>query len=442
MATTYKNLGNADVVTNILKENGILVEVGGSIRRITLENFMKTFNTDQEELLESVAWGIPMKYGVQTSPSWGLVGNTSALASYRAKVGRYAVKSVEAGIVQATKLHPGDSSMKIDGTAVATDGTESVMVIAPRLYYLVRNGDSYPTLWLSEVPISKHYFATTADGLYICAGAYKGSVTGDNKLVSIPGVKFGQSKNINTFWTDAQNFNTGMGVINYNFLRWFQAICLSEAGGNANIQAALGYGPGGSASIAWDTFNASDVLTLTGKTAELGDDTGKVDISTDDGGTTNSCHVSVAGIEDFWNCQWEMVQGIFFGSSANTDGGQTGSEVYLYEGNRMPTTAELASYPKGEYRQITRPTSDGYVKSIVGGEYWDTICSELGGSTSSYFCDRSYNNATGQLCLAGADSNVGAAAGPFCVNSHNAWSNAWTTFGARPAFYGTIRFAA
>lgn len=35
------------------------------------------------------------------------------------------------------------------------------------------------------------------------------------------------------------------------------------------------------------------------------------------------------------------------------------------------------------------------------------------------------------LCLAGANSNNGANAGPFYVNSNNAWSNARTNYGAR-----------
>jgi hypothetical protein len=39
MAT--KGLGNETLVTSILRSNTVLVEVGGSVRRITVENFMK-----------------------------------------------------------------------------------------------------------------------------------------------------------------------------------------------------------------------------------------------------------------------------------------------------------------------------------------------------------------------------------------------------------------
>lgn len=434
----FKNLAEATPVSALAQGNSLFAEVDGSVRRITLADFQSALNSDQEQLLQSVAWGIPLKYGVQSSPAWGVVGNQSAWAAYRAKIGRYACTSKSAGIIQAAKLHPNDSSMLVDGTAVATDGTQTVMVIAPRLYYLVRSGETYPTLWLSEFPISEHYFATTADGKYIVAGAYKGRVI-DSKLVSVAGGKFGQSLSLATFWARAQNFNTGMGVINYDFLRWFQSICLQEAAGNANAQASLGYGPGGGSGITWNTFNASDVLTLTGKTEGLGDATGTVEISTDDGGNSNSCHVSVAGIEDFWNSQFEMVQGVYFGASNNE--AQDGTEMFIYSGNRIPTSTELSTKPEGSFRQLTRLTSDGYVKEIVCGEWFDTLPSAVGGGSTSYFCDYFYqNSAAGQLFLGGGSSGLGSAAGPFSVDSYRAFGLASSNFGARPAFYGTVEF--
>ena len=42
MAT--KGLGNETLVTSILRSNTVLVEVGGSVRRITVENFMNAIN--------------------------------------------------------------------------------------------------------------------------------------------------------------------------------------------------------------------------------------------------------------------------------------------------------------------------------------------------------------------------------------------------------------
>ncbi|MFQ7086836.1 MAG: hypothetical protein ACLRTD_20510 [Bacteroides sp.] len=55
MAT--KGLGNETLVTSILRSNTVLVEVGGSVRRITIENFMNAINNGDEQMLRQVAWG-------------------------------------------------------------------------------------------------------------------------------------------------------------------------------------------------------------------------------------------------------------------------------------------------------------------------------------------------------------------------------------------------
>ena len=55
MAT--KGLGNEPLVTSILRSNTVLVEVGGSVRRITVENFMNAINNGDEQMLRQVAWG-------------------------------------------------------------------------------------------------------------------------------------------------------------------------------------------------------------------------------------------------------------------------------------------------------------------------------------------------------------------------------------------------
>ena len=48
MAT--KGLGNETLVTSILRSNTVLVEVGGSVRRITVENFMNAINNGDEQM--------------------------------------------------------------------------------------------------------------------------------------------------------------------------------------------------------------------------------------------------------------------------------------------------------------------------------------------------------------------------------------------------------
>ena len=426
-----KNLATATSVSSMLKSNSLIVEIGGSIRRISMEDFETAMNEGQAELLHQVAWGFPLKDATQTSPAWGMIGNIAAYQSYKAKVGRYLMDTNG----RAAKLHKNNSGVFADGTPL--DETKgSVVVIAPRLYFLVQTDaeTNIPYLWASEFPISAHYLANCDNGNRMCIGAYKGSIS-SGKLVSRSGVDFDtSSKTIQGYFNAAQSFGVNWGLEDYDFLRWFEIMCLSEANGNANAQASLGQGLGGSAGFDWGTVNSSTTLKKTGATKGLGDESGTVAVS---GANADSTHVSVLGIEDKWNLQWEFVQGIFFGNSGNA--AQDGDEVYIYKGNRLPSAAELASHPDGEFRELTRLTTSGYAKTMTKGEFFDIIATSItGGNSNVSWSDYFYGNATGQVCLVGGCSSNGSWSGSLSVLSYYAWSDAYSIIGARPAYYGPV----
>lgn len=412
----------------MLKSNCLLVEINGAIRRISMEDFETAMNEGQAELLHQVAWGVPLKDATQTSPAWGLVGNIAAWQSYKAKIGRYLMDPNG----RAAKLHPNNSGIYADGTTL--DETKgSIVVIAPRLYYLVQTDaeTSIPYLWCSEFPISAHYIGNADNGNRIVLGAYKGSIT-SGKLVSRSGVDFDtSSKTISGYWNAAQTFGSNWGLKDYDHVRWISMLCLAEANGNANAQASIGQGVGGSAGYDW--ANITGELKKTGKTKSLGDATGTVAIT---GAQTDSTHVSVCGLEDLWNLQWEFVQGIFFGNSGNS--GQDGTEVFIYDGNRLPSSSELASHPDGHFRQLTRLTTSGYAGVMTKGEFFDVIATALTGNSNQRWCDYFYGSATGQVCLVGGSSSFGSASGPLYVRSYNAWSYAYSYLGARPAYFGPV----
>lgn len=416
----------------MLHANSLVIEVGGSIRRITLEKFIDSLNEGQTELLHEIAWGIPIKDALQTSPAWGMVGNLAAFAAYKGQVGRYLMDANG----RAAKLHPNNSAVFADGT-VLDETKGSVVVIAPRLYYLylVDAETSIPYLWLSQQPISKHYLANAGNGQYIVVGAYKGSLS-SGKLVSRRGVDCDTSgKSITGYWNAAQAFGANWGLPNYNVWKWIAMMCLCETGGNANIQSSIGQGVGGNAGFDWGTVNASATLKKTGHTVGLGDATGSVALS---GANADSCNVSVLGVEDFWNLQWEFIQGVYFGNSANAN--QDGTEIFIYEGNRLPSAEELASHPDGQYRELTRLTTSGYVGVMLKGEDFDIFASALSGGSTTRWCDYYYGNNTGQVLLVGGSSDAGAYSGPFSAYSHDAWSSADSSVGARPAYYGQVQF--
>lgn len=411
----------------------------GSLKSITKANLINTLNTDDEMLLRQVAWGVPLKQ-TQSSTAWGVVGNEGLRSQYESQIGRYLVTAD--GL--AGKLSPTDSSVFADGTAL--DETKgNVMVIAPRLYYKVTqdaaSGVDY--LWMSQLPIGGHYIGNCNNDQHICLGAYMGSVVGST-LVSRSGLVPTGSKTISSFWDAAQGNGKHWGIEDYDHVRFLEMLALGHYG-DTNVQAKLGYGVGGSASV--DVFSAAAKLT-TGATSSLGDALAKIDIdsvvnpSDSTKYTTNSSRVSVFGVEDPYNWFWQMIQGVFCGSSANSS--QTGREVFIYEGNRIPSTAELSSHPAGAYRQTTRreapSDTSGFVKTMILGEYFDLWATEVGGGSTSYWADYEYINNTGQLVLWGGYADHGSLAGLAFAYSRHAFSFAYSTFGARLAYYGPLTF--
>lgn len=418
--------------TAMTQDDAILVEIDGKPQRVKLSDFA---NIVQQEgtILQQIAWGIPLKE--ISSTAWGVVGNTLLRDAYEAKCGRYFVKN-DGSACKLKTTQMGDASA---GTVTAADGTTidqttgHIMHIAPRLYYLVKTIDGTPYVWLSEMPISKNCLET-ADG-YICQGAfpaYVGTVAGTAScLTSRMGVVPSNNQSISTFFARAQNNGSFWGLTNYDVYRWRWLYGVGHYG-NTNIQAQLGNGLCGTG----DNWSAASALT-TGATAALGDAFGNVAVSSG----TSACHVNLGGIENPYGLRWEMLQGIFFGNSGNT--AQTGSEVFIYKGNRMPTSTELASHPAGEYRQTTRQTgsSGSYVTKMLLGENFDLLASaKSGGGSSSYYADAEYCNDTGQLCLVGGNALGGLSCGLAFVLSDSAFSHAAATIGSRLAYYGKLTF--
>lgn len=420
-------LANASTVSSMLRTNKVLVEIDGSIRRITLDDLMTAINEGNEQLLRQVAWGVPIKDSIQSSPIWGRVGNLDMWEEYKSMSGRYLVTNDG----KAAKLSTVDSGVFADGTAL-DETLGHVMVYAPRLYFLVKNDEvaGIPYLWMSMIPISGHYIEAP------CIGAYKGSMSG-SALVSRSGVAPAGSKTINAFWNAAQVNGKNWGLINYDHRKFMIMILLSEYG-NPNAQAMVGNGLTG-------TNNNSDYATALsfpcGNTKSLGDAFGSVAHEyTMSGGTQTSgaCDVSLLGIENPYAQQWEMSQGIYCGSANNE--AQNGSEIFIYEGNRMPSSAELATHPSGDYRQLTRLTTEGFISQMIIGEHFDIFAKKLGAGGTSYWCDYSYGNSTGQLVLWGANATYGAIAGLGCAFSNRAWSNSASYIGSRLAYYGELTF--
>lgn len=422
------NLGAAPTTDGMTRSNSVLVEIGGSVRRISLEKFMEAIQTGALQLRQ-YAWGVPLKQS-QSSPAWGRVGNLDMWAEFKEQLGDYLLTNEG----KMAKLSKTSRAYYADGTVV--DETKGHIVFSgPRLYYLVKNDpvSNIPYLWGSSLPIGGDYIERPV------IGAFKGySLSG--KLVSRSNYSPTVSKSITEFHNLAKANGAGFGLTNYDHRRYLMMINLFEFG-NPNVQLNVGNGMCGDTSVS-DLYVEANKLK-TGATNALGDACGKIDISIANASgvaASNACRVNFFGIEDLWGWDWEMTQGVYFGNSANAS--QDGSEVFIYEGNRLPTSAELTTHPNGDYRQLTRLTTGSgvYVQEMLLGEKFDLIPKKTGGGSNSYWTDGWWGSATGQLLLWGGAANSGAACGLACVPSNDAFSYSYANYGARLAYYGDIQF--
>lgn len=432
-----QNIGNAQASEGMTEQDSVYIEQGGSLRRIKLAKLRDAISKGGELVLSQIAWGVNIKQDQTTTTAWGTCGNKALWEDYKARSGRYLVTPEG----KAAKIDNTGTKF-LDGTAV-DESKGNIMVIAPELHFLWQTDEErgYPVLWMSTVPLGGHSLGGASGGRYMCVGAY-GAYNESSKLRSKTGVVPSGSISITNFHTYAQNYGKDWGLVDYDYRRWLVMCCLSQTG-NSNAQASIGYGPCGSGASTWI---AAAKLT-TGATKAIGKafDKEVITIALDSGGSNapDASRVCAMYVEDPWGLRWEMTQGIYYGSSANTTA-QTGSECFLYEGNRIPDSTELTTHPSGNYRQITSLTTgaSSYISKIIGGEHFDVIPQELNNSASSNakWCDAWWSNSTGQLGLFGGNAAVGAGCGFVAATADVDFGYADAYCGSRLAYYGDLTF--
>ena len=125
-----KNLATVAAVSSMVKNDTLLIEVGGSLRRIKLSDLAKSIQTNQLDL-SLIAWGTYLKETSDTQ--WGVCGNQTKWNEFKSSLGRYLLTNDG----RMAKLSRSNSSVFEDGTTV-DESKGHVMFHTPhRLYYLV-----------------------------------------------------------------------------------------------------------------------------------------------------------------------------------------------------------------------------------------------------------------------------------------------------------------
>lgn len=199
-------------------------------------------------------------------------------------------------------------------------------------------------------------------------------------------------------------------------------------------QGGLGAGVTTINGTTWGTYNGSNPFIPCGYTNSLGNLTGIVNFSMPaEYGTLTVEVPSYRGLENPFGHVWSWTDGVKVNIQSDASGGL--SELYVCED---PANFQSNNYDNYQVRGLL-PRSSGYVKRIAMGEYGENMPAEIGGGSTTYFCDYFYTSipASGESqrgVLFGGYAYYGAHAGFSCAHTYYTATNTSTILGSRLCF--------
>jgi hypothetical protein len=202
---------------------------------------------------------------------------------------------------------------------------------------------------------------------------------------------------------------------------------------DANGFAQGGLGPGPTQMTDWTNFNNANPLIPCGYTNEFGNGSGEKAyvVKNASGGTHATLMVNrYRSIENPFGHIWKYTDG----ANIQVTTGDNGLSI-------LWTTADPSNFSDSSYVGYDKKGNicrvNGYAKNTLLGEDGDIIATEIGGSSSTYWCDYYYTNTSTnsmQVVLVGGGSD-GADAGFIRVNTSETPSGAYKHFGSRLCFF-------
>lgn len=202
---------------------------------------------------------------------------------------------------------------------------------------------------------------------------------------------------------------------------------------DANGFAQGGLGPGPTQMTDWTNFNNANPLIPCGYTNEFGNGSGEKAhvVKNASGGTHATLMVNrYRGIENPFGHIWKYTDG----ANIQVTTGDAGLSI-------LWTTDDPSNFSNTSYTGYDKKgnicRTSGYAKKMLLGEDGDIIATEIGGSSSTYWCNYYYaNTSTNSLRLvAVGGGSDGADAGFIRVNTSETSSGAYKHFGSRLCFF-------
>lgn len=200
---------------------------------------------------------------------------------------------------------------------------------------------------------------------------------------------------------------------------------------NGFSQGGLGNGP--TQMTDWTNFNNNNPLIQCGYTNEFGNGSGEKAYVVKN--ASNGTHATLManryrGIENPFGHIWKRIDG----ANIQVTTGDSGLSI-------LWTTSDPSNFSDTSYTGYDKKGNvcriNGHVKKMLLGEDGDIIATEVGGSTSTYWCDNYYTNTSVsrmQLVVVGGRSDDGLNAGLVDVGTTNS-SGIANNIGSRLCFF-------
>lgn len=350
----------------------------------------------------------------------------------------------------------------------------AVMTEIPEHWYkLYFNGTKF-RMMLSEIPlpgykhVDKFYISTYEARMYrtdnlLCSAAGASELSdpnstnfrgGDNtaewddtyrSLLGRPATNLTRDQ----FRQAARKRGSGWEMYTYNahkILFWLFAVEYAtldsqkpfNAQKDANGFAQGGLGPGPTQMTDWTNFNNANPLIPCGYTSEFGNGSGEKAyvVKNASGGTHATLMANrYRGIENPFGHIWKYTDG----ANIQVTTGDAGLSI-------LWTTDDPSNFGDTSYTGYDKKgnicRTNGYAKKMLLGEDGDIVPTEVGGSSSTYWCDYYYTYTSAnrmQVVLVGGDADDRSAAGLAHVDTYGAPSAAYRYVGSRLCFFPEYR---
>lgn len=207
---------------------------------------------------------------------------------------------------------------------------------------------------------------------------------------------------------------------------------------DANGFAQGGLGPGPTQMTDWTNFNKINPLIPCGYTNEFGNGSGEKAyvVKNASGGTHATLMANrYRGIENPFGHIWKYTDG----ANIQVTTGDAGLSI-------LWTTDDPSNFSDTSYTGYNKKgnicRTNGYAKKMLLGEDGDIVATEIGGSSSTYWCDYYYTYTSAnrmQVVLVGGSAVDGSHAGLAYVHTANAPSGANRYLGSRLCFFPEYR---